>query len=169
MKTTSQKINPEKQSEYLEIQDMATQTSGLEGFDNYKSRDVGADFNNSDDVVTSELAEDISDLRTSRMGLSEGFAKNNHGMGTPNYTTTPNNDIMSFVSNNKVLLTIIGGVAVGIVIAGMSGNERVKSLLSGVKSFAGDLTNQIKDRFLSENISEVVKQLTKKTAEAATS
>lgn len=60
----------------------------------------------------------------------------------------PHNDkIKSFISDNKIILATIGGVAVGLTIASLTGGERARVVLRSAGSAISDLSEKFVANF----------------------
>jgi hypothetical protein len=52
------------------------------------------------------------------------------------------NNVKSIIKNNKALIAVIGGVALGLTIASLMGNERAKQILKSAGSFVTDASSK---------------------------
>lgn len=59
-------------------------------------------------------------------------------------------NVKPFLSDNRLLLTALGGVAVGISLANILGSDKAKQLVDSMESSVKEFTNKMKDNLTAE-------------------
>ncbi len=65
-------------------------------------------------------------------------------------------NVKPFLSDNRLLLTALGGVAVGISLANILGSDKAKQLVDTMESSVKDFTNKIKSSLTEEDANDRV-------------
>lgn len=63
-------------------------------------------------------------------------------------------DVQSLVSDNKVLLAAIGGVALGVTLASILGIDKAKKIVETIGNSASNLTNKLKEKITGNHDSD---------------
>lgn len=59
-------------------------------------------------------------------------------------------NVKPFLSDNRLLLTALGGVAVGISLANILGSDKAKQLVDNMESSVKEFTNKMKNNLMTE-------------------
>lgn len=76
--------------------------------------------------------------------------------------------ILNSVSASTLVIAVLGGIAVAIIIAGMEGNKKAKSTLSGFLGTAGALAKELTKQVVSDNLTGTKNKVVLKAKEVGT-
>lgn len=79
-------------------------------------------------------------------------------MGKKNKKKKFKKNLQPLVSENKVLLAALGGIAAGISLASILGIEKAKHIVQTVEDSVKDFTQKIQDKLTDENTDNISKE-----------